>query len=114
MTCVQQNPYDVIKQNDDVLMDFLTNLKKIDNNEPESTSFREVSKSHHVPIIDETNQLPMNSKYFNPSQRIHGHPHHDEQSDEPARNGGGVYTEGGLIFIPNGDERTDRFSKSLF
>lgn len=81
-------------------MDILQNLKKIDNIEPsKSTSFREVSKSNHVPVIDD-------------SQRAHGHPH-DEQSDQPARNEGGVYTEGGLIFIPNGDERKDRFSKSL-
>lgn len=88
-------------------MDFLQNLKKIDNNEPESTSFREVSKSH------QSNQLPMNTKYFKPSQRAHGHPH-DQQSDEPARITGGVYTEGGLISIPNEDEWSDRFSKSLF
>lgn len=94
-------------------MDFLQNLKKIDNDEPESTSFREVSKSHHVPIIDESNQLPMNTKHFKPSQRSHGYPH-DQQSDEPARTAGGVYTEGGLISIPNQDEWTDRFSKSLF
>lgn len=117
----------------DGIINILKNLsksKKSNNIEKKlSTSFRQVSKEQHIPLESAYYdpvpvELPDNTRKH--SQRGHlilvnadtnNVPSRREEYDMSRTNvpqlEAGVYTEGGLVYVPEGDDKKDRKSSYL-
>lgn len=121
---------------EDHLMEMLEHLHKQNEDEDESeevpkTSFREVSREQHIPldsaVASDPNELPSENAFLNQlrTHRLRANDAQPSGSGQASSNesptvsnndnslpssssSSGVYTEGGLVYVPDGDETKER------